>query len=799
MKKKIIYLSIILVLVISVLTLSCIYKSKDNKYKKEYNTISKGMAIMIKEEGATDYVQSNSKDIPKGNYVLNEAKTYCENNGKVTNYDSATGKISLNFVGSDRCYLYFDYKKETIKLGSTELVVNSETPDFNQIATTNEGLFKAQDDLGTSYYFRGAVDNNWVKFGKDSSGKDIYWRIIRINGDGSIRMIYTGTTAPTESTKVVMTGTGTQIGTSAFNSSTDKAEYVGYMYQLGQQHGNKNSTSSAIKTTIDNWYKTTTLETDLKTKSLVVDQIFCNDRTASTSNVTYSTTNYTTLTSWNSTETDYKYGAYGRLDDFNSNRTPILTCPTASDKFTVNTSNGNGALTYPVGLITADEIAMAGGVKESANSSYYLYTNQHYWSGTPESFYSGGDAFEYSVYPSGANNGYTVYYIRYGARPVISLSSKAKLTGDGTWNNVFEVEKKGYETILANNTVNETTPDFSKVTTASEKGLYAADDDYTATTGMKSYYFRGAVDNNWVKFGKDISNKDIYWRIIRINGDGSIRMIYTGTTDPSTDSSVTGSNGVYMTGTGTQITVDSTNTFDFNSSKKAEYVGYQYIEGQQHGYGECNGTSASCTVNGNTVYNSTIKKTIDKWYVGTTLEKDAATKALVSQDQIFCNDRSASTSAVVYSSTNYTTLTSWNSTGTYYYYGAYGRLNKSKSPILTCPTANDKFTSKKSSIGNKALTYPVGLITADEVAMAGGVYGTSNNSYYLYTNQHYWSGTSARFSSSDASAIGFYVGPSGTVAAGYVGFSSGARPVVSLSSKVKLSGNGTYNDVYTVS
>ena len=436
MKKKIIYLSFILVLVISLITLSSIYKSKDNKYNK-HNTISKDMAIMIKEEGATDYVRSNSKDIPKGNYVLNEEKTHCENNGKVTNYNSSSGTISINFIGSDKCYLYFDYKKETVKLGSAVLEVNSETPDFSKVATTNEGLFKAQDDLGTSYYFRGAVDNNWVKFGKDSSGKDIYWRIIRINGDGSIRMIYTGTTAPTESTKVVMTGTGTQIGTSAFNSSTDKAEYVGYMYQLGQQHGNKNSTSSAIKTTIDNWYKTTTLETDLKTKSLVVDQIFCNDRTASTSNVTYSTTNYTTLTSWNSTGTTYYYGAYGRLDDFNSNRTPILICPTASDKFTVNTSNGNGALTYPVGLITADEIAMAGGVKESANSSYYLYTNQHYWSGTPESFYSGGDAFEYSVYPSGANNGYTVYYIRYGARPVISLSSKAKLTGDGTYNDVY--------------------------------------------------------------------------------------------------------------------------------------------------------------------------------------------------------------------------------------------------------------------------------------------------------------------------------------------------------------------------
>ena len=761
MKKKIIYLSFILVLVISVITLSSIYKSKDNKYNKEYNTISKGMAIMIKEEGATDYVQSNSKDIPKGNYVLNEEKTHCENNGKVTNYNSATGKISLNFVGSDRCYLYFDYKKETIKLGSTELVVNSETPDFNQIATTNEGLFKAQDDLGTSYYFRGAVDNNWVKFGKDSSGKDIYWRIIRINGDGSIRMIYTGTTAPTESTKVVMTGTGTQIGTSAFNSSTDKAEYVGYMYQLGQQHGNKNSTSSAIKTTIDNWYKTTTLETDLKTKSLVVDQIFCNDRTASTSNVTYSTTNYTTLTSWNSTETDYKYGAYGRLDDFNSNRTPILTCPTASDKFTVNTSNGNGALTYPVGLITADEIAMAGGVKESANSSYYLYTNQHYWSGTPESFYSGGDAFEYSVYPSGANNGYTVYYIRYGARPVISLSSKAKLTGDGTWNNVFEVEKKGYETILANNTVNETTPDFSAVATTNE-GLFKAQDDLGT-----SYYFRGAVNNNWVKFGKDSSNKDIYWRIIRINGDGSIRMIYSGTTAP------TSSTATVMTGTGTQI-----GTSTFNSSRdKAEYVGYMYTEGEQHG----NSTS------------SPIKTTLDNWYAGTTLKDND----LVA-DQIFCNDRSASTSDVAYSESNYTTLTSWNSTGTQYYYGTQGRLKDSKSPVLTCPTASDKFTVNTSN-GNGALTYPVGLITADEVAMAGGVENTDNTSYYLYTNQNYWSGSPCVFYSSgeDTEFIVYYPGNLNAYHSVYNDY--GARPVVSLSSKAKLSGSGTYNDVYTVS
>ena len=321
---------------------------------------------------------------------------------------------------------------------------------------------------------------------------------------------------------------------------------------------------------------------------------------------------------------------------------------------------------------------------------------------------------------------------------------------------------------------------FANVTTASDKGMYAKADDYTATTGMKSYYYRGAVNNNWVKFGKE-NGKDIYWRIIRINGDGSIRMIYSGTTAP------TESTKVVMTGTGTQITVDNTNYFKFNSSyNKAEYVGYQYIEGQQHGYGECDGTNASCTVNGKTVYNSTIKQAIDKWYAETTLEKDAATKALVSQDQIFCNDRSAS---------SYQTA-AWTSTGADYYYGAYGRLNRNKSPQLICPIASDKFTVNTSN-GNGALTYPVGLITEDEVAMAGGVWNTRNSSYYLYTNQNYWSGSPNYFYSSDA--FEFVVFNYGYFVADRVDDNNGARPVVSLSSKAKLSGNGTYSKPYTVS
>ena len=313
---------------------------------------------------------------------------------------------------------------------------------------------------------------------------------------------------------------------------------------------------------------------------------------------------------------------------------------------------------------------------------------------------------------------------------------------------------------------------FANVTTTSDKGMYAKEDDYTATTGMKSYYYRGAVDNNWVKFGKE-GDKDIYWRIIRINGDGSIRMIYSGTTAP------TESTKVVMTGTGTQITVDNTNTFKFNSShNNPSYVGYMFTEGQQHG----NGTP------------STIKTAIDNWYKKTTLETDATTKELVSQDQIFCNDRSATTSS------SGTPGEISGSMSTTYYYGAYVRLVTNKSPQLKCPTASDKFTSRKSSIGNKALTYPVGLITADEVAMAGGVYGSSNtnSSYYLYTNQYYWSGSPSDIDSSGY-ADEFIVYSSGGIGSSNADDNGGARPVVSLSSKAKLSGNGTYSKPYTVS
>ena len=342
----------------------------------------------------------------------------------VTNHSCSTSEIPPAYITLLKAY------------GGKDNITELPDSAFANVTTASDkGMYKKNDDLGTSYYYRGAVDNNWVKFGKEGT-KDIYWRIIRINGDGSIRMIYSGTTAPTESTKVVMTGTGTQItvdntNTFKFNSSHNNPSYVGYMFTEGQQHGN--GTPSTIKTAIDNWYKKTTLETDATTKELVSqDQIFCNDRSATTSD----SGTPGEISGSMSTSTTYYYGAYARLV---KNKKPKLTCTTASDKFTVNTSNGNGALTYPVGLITADEVAMAGGKFGTGNSTYYLYTNQYYWSGSPSDIDSSGYADEFIVYSSGSIGiNYVVDY-GIGARPVVSLSSKAKLSGSGTYDDVYTV------------------------------------------------------------------------------------------------------------------------------------------------------------------------------------------------------------------------------------------------------------------------------------------------------------------------------------------------------------------------
>ncbi len=309
-------------------------------------------------------------------------------------------------------------------LAALNLTSKKGVPDFNTVATTDEtadGLYAMEDDYGTSYYFRGAVENNYVYFA------GYYWRIIRINGDGSLRIIYDGTVAHANGES----NTDRRIGTSAYNLTNDDNAYVGYMYgtpsSSSYEATHANTNNSTIKTYIDNWYKTNIVYKGYG--EAVSDEIFCNDREVSTSDSIY------TGNGTGTTKTSYK--AQERLF---TNKSPQLTCTQKNDAFTVDDEEkGNGDLTYPVGLITADEIALAGGKYNTSNSSYYLYKGIVYWSLSPSYFSSYANVF--SVRNVGELS-YNSISNTYGAAPVINLSADycQTLTGTGTMVDPYTVE-----------------------------------------------------------------------------------------------------------------------------------------------------------------------------------------------------------------------------------------------------------------------------------------------------------------------------------------------------------------------
>ena len=305
------------------------------------------------------------------------------------------------------------------------LSVSDGTPNFNVAATTNEGIFAAEDDLGVSYYFRGAVENNYVKFA------GYYWRIIRINGDGTIRMIYDGTSAHANGEE----SADRQLQDVPFNSNYDDNAYVGYMYgtpgssTYEATHANIND--STIKTANDAWYKTNIQ--DKGYGDYVADAIYCSDRQV----VSFPEMGLT----GNGTGTQATaYGFFGRFslseEGMPTNFTPSLKCAQANDRFTVSTSLGNGDLTYPVGLLTVDEVNMAGAIVD-VNYSYYLYTGDRYWLFSPGDFNS-DSADVWFVGDDVVLNAYIVG-LSLGLRPVISLKSNIGFSGNGTMNNPFEI------------------------------------------------------------------------------------------------------------------------------------------------------------------------------------------------------------------------------------------------------------------------------------------------------------------------------------------------------------------------
>ena len=366
-------------------------------------------AVAVYIEDGDDY--SKSDTIPESGYTFNEENSYCIVNGEedesiTVSYDANTQSLSVSPLTTKgtKCYLYFDEQQILLKdtiLTSNE--VNSGTPNFASVATTDEGMYATTDNLGTSYYFRGAVTNNYVQFA------GYYWRIIRINGDGSIRIIYDGTSAHANGES----SSDRQTGTSRFNSLADQSYYVGYTYQTNAQRpSSQNSgTASTIKGVLDQWYQDNIVRQNLDDK-IVSSPGFCNDRNTGSGD------------SWVSSGTRFYYVPYERVY---TTRQPSLQCSNNSDLYTTK-----------VGLITADEVMLAGGRGGTNNTGYYLYTGQNYWTMSPYYF---DDTFAGVFHVnSNGNFGYYLANYAYGVRPVINLSADVTISsGDGTMNNPYVV------------------------------------------------------------------------------------------------------------------------------------------------------------------------------------------------------------------------------------------------------------------------------------------------------------------------------------------------------------------------
>ena len=349
--------------------------------------------------------------------------------------------------------------------------------DFSSVFTeTNTGtLYKATESIAGNtpkdvYYFAGDAKNNWVKFGKyqndliryrgnksttDTSykeystmdectsassynincteykyantGDDIYWRIIRTNHDESIRLLYSGTSPDT---------TKGTIGRSEFNTTKNDPMYFGYMYGTSGSLANNrtNTNNSIIKGVIDTWYKDN-LNINYG-KYISTEAVYCNDRELEPGQ------KYSTSSAFN-------YAPYGRLD---TNKTPTYNCTNNKDAFSGN--NSEAKLTYPIALMTADEIAYAGGKKATGLSSpyawYYLNSaggsitgKAYWWLMSPfqyDGYFSLDSVVMDSTVDSGLLSGHSLLYAN-GVRPAISLKTCTLWTsGDGSPSNPYEID-----------------------------------------------------------------------------------------------------------------------------------------------------------------------------------------------------------------------------------------------------------------------------------------------------------------------------------------------------------------------
>ena len=370
----------------------------------------------------TAFTETNTKKLYKATEQIgtNESKDVYYFAGDVKNNWVKFGKTkesSCTYKGKD--VLYID---------ATDNYKNRNPENETECTSTNICTVYTVDDV--EIYFVGLTESecneNRGKLITEKatwngpSTKDIYWRIIRTNADGSIKLLYAGTSPDTEKA---------YIGESAFNTTDNDPMYVGYKYgTTGSLENNRlNTNDSTIKTYVDNWYKNNLTD---YTKYLSNDAVYCNDRNLA-SGQTYSTTNY------------FYYASSERIK---TNKQPTYNCANMSDAFSVN--NTSAKLDYPVGLITIDELSYAGGIESTKLTAPYAwyYTNangesitgdERPWSLSPVE-YSHVWYWNGSNYPG--NLARSLVHFSDAVRPSVSLSSCNLISrGDGSPEKPYEI------------------------------------------------------------------------------------------------------------------------------------------------------------------------------------------------------------------------------------------------------------------------------------------------------------------------------------------------------------------------
>ena len=403
--------------------------------KTKENTTAKYTSIKNELDGNATVIKA--KETLNGTLTVTLNKTATEEVREEYVCTLTFNAVERDVLGVIPINLYNMIKNNADTTTVIDYKVRSGASGTNGIYTTT-----ATEGSVPVYYYRGDAD----KVKNNIIFNNMCWKIIRTTENNGVKIIYNGT--PTNGKCETQTGDVTQIGKSKFNEIQDDNAYVGYMYGTAgsstyeETHANTNE--STIKKYIDNWYSQNFDET---ATSKLEDVIFCNDR--STKAYDASTIGETFISSYgvlgygtNAT----LYGAAHRSSYWSNNPNSSLVCQNQNDKFTVDSKNGNGKLTYPVGLITLDEVVLAGfntyysNTSDYQDTANYLYTNTYYWTFSPVMMFDRvGYADVGNIFSAGYVGDHAVYSAD-GVRPVVSLADGTLVTGSGTTTNPYVVK-----------------------------------------------------------------------------------------------------------------------------------------------------------------------------------------------------------------------------------------------------------------------------------------------------------------------------------------------------------------------